>query len=175
MNAATVLNYFLKNKLFNLSKREIFNICNQIGSDVFLGLHRKNLILIENSTIKKYNTKIGLFTVLIKPKFGCSTKEIFNRVKNFSKTKTKISSKLFKIESLKNAQNDLEIPAFNKYPILRKIKFFLCDTGQVKFVRMTGSGSTIVAYYSNKKSAINALKLVRRNFKNYWSILSKTI
>ncbi len=175
MNAATVLNYFLNNKLFNLSKREIINICNQIGSDVFLGLNRKNLILMENSTIKKYNTKLELFTVLIKPKFGCSTKEIFKRVKNFSKTKTKISSKVFKIEALKRAQNDLEIPAFKKYPILRKIKFFLYDTDQVKFVRMTGSGSTIVAYYSNKKSAINALKLVRRYFKNYWSILSKTI
>ena len=40
---------------------------------------------------------------------------------------------------------------------------------------MTGSGSVIVAYFSNKKSAINGLKLIKKKFKNYWSILSKTI
>ena len=70
---------------------------------------------------------------------------------------------------------DLEKPAFKLYPILRKLKFFLSNVDQVKFARMTGSGSTIVAYFLNKKSAINALKLVKKKFKNYWSILSKTI
>ena len=72
-------------------------------------------------------------------------------------------------------QNDLELPAFKRYPILRKLKIFLSKIDHVKFVRMTGSGSTIVAYFSNEKSALNALKLIKRNFKNYWSILSKTI
>jgi len=175
MNAASLLGHFLKNEILNLSKNEIFFICNQIGSDVFLGLDRKNLILIKNNIIKKYKTKTDLFTVLIKPKIGCSTKEIYKRVKNFSKNKIKISSKVFNIKSLEKSQNDLEIPAFKAYPILRKLKIFLTKMDEVKLVRMTGSGSTIVAYFSNKKSAINALKIVKKNFKNYWSILSKTI
>ena len=85
------------------------------------------------------------------------------------------NSKIFKVESLKSEENDLEKPAFSLYPNLSKLKIFLSSVDQVKFVRMTGSGSTIVAYFSNKKSAINALKLARKNFKNYWSILSKTI
>ena len=175
MNAATVLNYFLKKKIINLSKNEIYSICNQIGSDVFLGLDPKNLILINNTTIKKYNRKIGLYAVLIKPQIGCSTKEIYKKVNNFSKNKIKISNSVFNIEELQISQNDLEKPAFKLYPILRKLKFFLSNVDQVKFVRMTGSGSTIVAYFLNKKSAINALKLVKKKFKNYWSILSKTI
>ena len=175
MNAATVLRYFLKKKLFFLSKRDIFNITNKIGSDVFLGLDRKNSILVNNKTIKKFDVKIGLFVILIKPRIGCSTKEIYKRVGNFSKNKIKISSKVFKIEKLKKEKNDLEHPAFKLYPILRKLKIFLSNIDQVKFVRMTGSGSTIVAYFTNRKSAINGLKLVKKNFKNYWSILSKTI
>ena len=175
MNAATVLNYFLKKKIINLSKNEIYSICNQIGSDVFLGLDPKNLILINNTTIKKYNRKIGLYAVLIKPQIGCSTKEIYKKVNNFSKNKIKISNSVFNIEELQISQNDLEKPAFKLYPILRKLKFFLSNVDQVKFARMTGSGSTIVAYFLNKKSAINALKLVKKKFKNYWSILSKTI
>ena len=72
-------------------------------------------------------------------------------------------------------ENDLEIPAFKLYPFLRKLKIFLSNINQVKFVRMTGSGSTIVAYFSNKKSAINGLKIIKKKFKNHWSIVSKTI
>ena len=116
-----------------------------------------------------------LFALLVKPKVGCSTKEIYRRVKYLSKPKIKISSNIFKIESLKNEENDLEVPAFKLYPVLRKLKIFLSNIKQVKFVRMTGSGSIIVAYFSNKKAAIKGLKLIRKKFKNHWSIVSKTI
>ncbi len=175
MNAASILSYFIKNNIISISKNEIIKICNQIGSDVFLGLDRKNSILASNKKIKKFKTKIGLFVVLIKPKIGCSTKEIYRRVKKFSKKRIKISSKIFNVDSLKTEKNDLEEPSFNLYPNLRKLKIFLSNVEHVKFVRMTGSGSAIVAYFSNKKSAINALKLTKKKFKNYWSILSKTI
>ena len=175
MNAAFLLSYFLKRKIIKLPKKEIFNICKQIGSDVFIGLNHRNSIILNKKTIKKYNVKMALFTVLIKPKIGCSTEQIYKRVKQFSTSRLKISSKIFKTQFLKNAQNDLEIPAFKLYPVLGKLKIFLSNIDQVKFARMTGSGSTIVAYFSNKKSAINALKLLKKNFKNYWSILSKTI
>ncbi len=175
MNAANIFSYFLKNKIVNLSKKEVFNICNQIGSDVFIGLNRKNSILINNKTIKRYNKKVDLFAVLVKPNIGCATGKIYSGIKGFSKGKIKISSKVFKINMLKDEQNDLEKPAFKLYPILLKLKIFLSKIDQVKFVRMTGSGSIMIAYFSNRKSAVNALKLVKKNFKNCWSILSKTI
>ncbi len=150
MNAAFLLKYLLKKKIIQLSKKEIFNICNQIGSDVFLGLDRKNSILLNKKKIKKYNVKMALFVLLVKPKIGCSTKKIYRRFKYFSKNRIKISSKIFKIQFLKSAKNDLEVPAFKLYPILGKLKIFLSNINQVKFVRMTGSGSTIVAYFSTK-------------------------
>ena len=174
MDAASLLSYFFKKKLL-ITKKEVLNISNQIGSDVFIGLDRKNSILVNNKTIKRYKAKMRLFTVLIKPNIGCSTKEIYRKVRSYSTRKVKISEHIFKIEKLKKMQNDLELPAFKRYPILKKLKISLSKIDQVKFVRMTGSGSTIVAYFSNKKSAINGLKLIKRNFKNYWSILSKTI
>ena len=175
MNASFLLNYFLKKKIIQLSKKEIFNICNQVGYDVFMGLDHKNSIILNNKTIKKYNTKMALFALLVKPKIGCSTREIYKRVKYFSNNRIKISSRIFKIKFLKLAQNDLEIPAFKLYPVLRKLKIFLSSINQVKFVRMTGSGSTVVAYFSDKNSAINGLKIVKKKFKNHWCIVSKTI
>ena len=93
MNAASVLKFLLKNKLIKLSKNEILNISNRVGSDVFLGLDRKNLILVNNKKIKKFSLKLGLFLILIKPKIGCSTKEIYGHVKKYSKKKIKVSKK----------------------------------------------------------------------------------
>jgi len=43
------------------------------------------------------------------------------------------------------------------------------------YVRMTGSGSTIVGYFMSKKAALNAKKLLKKKYKNYWCNLSKTI
>ena len=40
---------------------------------------------------------------------------------------------------------------------------------------MTGSGSTIIAYFNSKKAALNAEKILKKKYKNYWCILSKTI
>ena len=41
---------------------------------------------------------------------------------------------------------------------------------------MTGSGSSIVAYFHSKKAVdIAAEKNLRRNLSNYWCITSKTI
>ena len=55
------------------------------------------------------------------------------------------------------------------------MKLFLLKLPRVIFVRMTGSGSTIVGYFKSKKAALNAKKLLRKNYKNYWCNLSKTI
>ena len=52
---------------------------------MFFGFRAKNSILLGRTTIKKYNEKLGLFTVLIKPKVGCSTREIYKRVDYYSK------------------------------------------------------------------------------------------
>ena len=43
------------------------------------------------------------------------------------------------------------------------------------FVRMTGSGSTLVAYFASKKVCENAKKNFYKKYKNYWCIASKTI
>ena len=175
MNAASILSYFLREKIINLSKKDVLSICSKIGSDVSLGLEIKNSILKKNNSIRRFNIKLGLHALLVKPNRGCMTKKIYQEVKSFTKKRINLSKNLFSIESLKNEQNDLEKPAFKIYPTLSKIKTYLSKIEQVKFVRMTGSGSTIVAYFTNKKAAINALKLTKKNFKNYWSILSKTI
>ena len=62
----------------------------------------------------------------MKPKFGCATKFIYSKVKRFKKPKLdKPSKKMFDLNYLRKMSNDLESIAFNKYPMLKKIKLFL--------------------------------------------------
>ena len=71
--------------------------------------------------------------------------------------------------------NDLEAIAFIKYPKLKMIKLYLENSLNPVFVRMTGSGSALVAYYQSKKRCERAKKRFDKQYKNYWCIASKTI
>ena len=72
-------------------------------------------------------------------------------------------------------ENDLEKVVFKKYPNLKKVKLYMESLPNICFVRMTGSGSSIVGYFLSKNSTINAAKLFKKKYKNYWCITSKTI
>jgi 4-diphosphocytidyl-2-C-methyl-D-erythritol kinase len=176
MNASSVLRYFVnKNKLL-LNTSQILQIANKIGSDVMLGIEKKNLILQGNRKLFRSNKKIGLYTVIIKPNFGCSTEKIYKNIKSFSKPAlNKNKNKLFSVSNIISLKNDLEKVAFKKYPFLENIKQNMLNLPKVKFVRMTGSGSSLLAYFNSKKASLNAAKLLKRKYKNYWCILSKTI
>ena len=176
MNASSVLRYFVnKNKLL-LNTSQISQIANKIGSDVIFGIEKRNLILQGNRKLFRSNKKIGLYTIIIKPNFGCSTEKIYKNIKSFSKPAlNKNKNKLFSVSNIISLKNDLEKVAFKKYPFLVNIKQNMLNLPKVKFVRMTGSGSSLLAYFNSKKASLNAAKLLKKKYKNYWCILSKTI
>ena len=82
---------------------------------------------------------------------------------------------MFSFENLKKLNNSLEAISLSKFPKLKNIKHFLEKSSNKSFTRMTGSGSTIVGYFMSKKAALNAKKLLKKKYKNYWCNLSKTI
>ena len=176
MNASSLLSYLVKNQKLNLNSKEIEKISSKIGSDVVIGLQKKASILYGNGHVRYLNNKINLYILLVRPNFGCSTKIIYNHVKSFSKPIFKKNKRIVVNNNfLLNLRNDLEKPAFRKYPKLKKIKVFMEKLDKILFVNMTGSGSTIVGYFITKKTALNAIKILNKKYKNYWCILSKTI
>jgi 4-diphosphocytidyl-2-C-methyl-D-erythritol kinase len=176
MNAASLINFFINQKILKIKKNQLIKLTSQIGSDVILGIKPSNTILSQNGNIKKYNKNIKLHTLVVKPSFGCSTKYIYSKVKSFSKPQFNLpKSKMFKLKYLKTMNNDLEKIAFKKYPKLKKIKLFLSNTPNNMFVRMSGSGSSIVAYFDSKRSCGNAYSQFKRKFSSHWCIASKTI
>jgi 4-diphosphocytidyl-2-C-methyl-D-erythritol kinase len=176
MNAATILNFLIKKKIIKINQKKILQITKLIGSDVILGIKPKSAILSSNSKIKKFLKTPNFNILLVRPNFGCSTKKIYSGVKKFSKSQFNNPKKnMMNLNSLLKYENDLEKVAFSKYPKLKILKSFLENLNKPLFVRMTGSGSVMVAYYQKKQDCELAKVRFKRKFKNYWCNTSKTI
>ena len=141
-----------------------------------MGLNFKNSVLNSKNEIIHFSNYKKIYTLVVKPDFGCSTKQIYSKIKKFNKPEfNKPSKKMFDLEFLKKKDNSLEKIALNNYPRLRTIKSFLENISGTAFVRMTGSGSAFVTYFNSKKRCDNAKREFSRRYKNYWCISSKTI
>ena len=176
MNASSVLNFLIKKRIVKISQKQIQNISSLIGSDVILGVNHSSAILKSNNVIKKFSNCPKFYTLLVRPNFGCSTKEIYSKLKKITKSKfTNPKKTMFNTEFLLRQENALESVAFSRYPKLKKIKSFLENLKNPLFVRMTGSGSVIIAYYQSKKDCELAKVQFKRKYKNYWCNTSKTI
>ena len=176
MNAACILKYLIKKKIVNISAKKANEIAYEVGADVVLGLEKKNSILLKNGKTVRLNNKLNFYVLIAMPKFGCSTKNIFSRVMKFSKpVYFKGNKAFFKINNLVQSKNDLENIVFKKYSKIKSLKHFLSSLPNAAFARMTGSGSAVVAYFKSKKTANNAAKIFKSNYKSYWYIVSKTI
>ena len=176
MNAASILSYFMKKRILNISNKKAKDLPYKVGSDVVLGLEKKNSILFKNKKIGRLNKKIDFHVLIVMANEGCSTKYIFSKVKKYSKPLYfNINKRFFETNYLVQSNNDLENVVFKKYSKIKNLKYFLSSLPNIVFTRMTGSGSAIVAYFKSKKAANNAARIFRRKYKNYWYIVSKTI
>ena len=173
MNAATILSFFKKKKI--LTNKQTIKFAKKIGSDVILGLSTSPKIYLANGQIKEVKKKIKYSLLLIKPNFGCSTQKIFSDNKVFSKRKYSNTKNQISRKSIIYDKNDLETSAFRLYPKLKKLKNELINWKTAEFVRMTGSGSTLVMYFNSHLTAKNALKISKRKLNNCWCNLSKVI
>ena len=143
---------------------------------MILGLNSSYLILNSKKVVRQFKGCKNFFTLIIKPNFGCSTKEIYSKVRKFERSKfNKPNKRMFDYKFLTKMHNSLEPIALSKYPKLKKIKSFLESLSKPLFVRMTGSGSAIVAYFLTKKDCNKSMIEFRKEYKKYWCISSKTI
>ena len=176
MNASALIRFFIYKKILNLSKKNIIKLSKKVGQDVQFGLDNKIKILHSNGNLETTTKKIGLFVIIVKPNFGCSTQLIYKGIKKYSQKKLKMKTKEYlSFVNILKLENDLEKVVFKNYPKLKIIKLFMQSLPNIRFARLTGSGSAMLGYFSSKNEAINAAKLFKKKYKNYWCITSKTI
>ena len=176
MNAANILKYFIYKKIIYISNKDIRNICMSIGSDVFLGFKSSNLVLTSKNKVTNFFNVKKKHILIVKPVFGCSTKSVYSKVQLYNKPKLDNPKKnMFNFQYLKRLDNSLEPIVLSKYSNLRSAKNYLESLSKTFFVRMTGSGSALVAYFKSKKACDIAMRQFKKVYKNYWCIVSKTI
>ena len=169
----------MKKKLIKISSQEMNEVCHLIGSDVILGLDSTNSILTSKNEIKRFTNFKKIYTLIVKPNFGCSTKDIYSKVRIHKNLKNndlyKKTSKLKIIENLKYEENSLEKIVISRFPIIQKILFELMITKNCEFSRLTGSGSACFGVFLTKKSADLGLKKIKKKFPKFWCVVGKTI
>ena len=174
-NAAFVLKFLLKGRI---TKNILDKFEKLIGSDLRLFFYKQGFL--ENlKTIKILKKKQKLIFLLIRPNINCSTREIYSKVKRYSK-KTKYS--FHKINTKKNfisyistKKNELQSIVEKKYP---KIKTLLTDISIEKgcyFSRMSGSGSVCYGLFNSESNAKKAFAKIKTRYPKFWLSIAKTV
>ena len=85
--------------------------------------------------MKEIKKKIKYTVLLVKPFYGCSTKEIYSTVRSYSSKKLeKNNVNYFRILTILDLKNDLEKIVFKEYPKLWAIKKYMLTLPNVLFV-----------------------------------------
>ena len=174
-NAAFILRHLLKEKI---NKNIFYKIEKLIGSDFQLFFYKQGFL--ENfKTIKVLKKKQKLIFLLSRPNINCSTREIYSKVKKYSKKNKfyffKINTKKKFMNQILNNRNDLQPIVEKKYPIIKKL---LNDINKEKgcyLSRLSGSGSVCYGIFVNEGAAKEALNKIKRKYPRFWFSIAKTV
>lgn len=158
------------NKLYklNMTKKEIEELGASLGADVVPCLYNKAIKangIGEKTT--EINTDFLYYILVIKPKFSCSTKEMFKKLDNDNKKRevnTQSTENIIKALETSNI-NLLANNLYNTFEEavpeeIHKIKKELIENGAIGEL-MSGSGSSVFGIFKNRdeiKKAYNNLK-----------------
>lgn len=186
-NAATAL--LGLNELFDfaLGNEVLQQIAAKLGSDVPFFLQTNPAIATGRGEIieplNPFPALAGRSLVLIHPGFGISTPWAYQSLARFPKALNGRSGR--GRELIANLQlasdstrawagflyNSLEAPAFAKYPVLALYVNYLRELGAMGAL-MSGSGSTVFAYFEDRLVAEGALETFRSKFgSEFWSVI----
>ena len=177
-NAAAALRYFLKHSKLKLTEEEQINFCLKIGADVPFCL-KNTPAHVEGigEKITPIKVKKQYNVLIIKPKQGLSTKDVFNACDKYELKHGNVQDVIKALETgddsllAKSMFNSLEDVSMDLCPEVKQIKEMLKKDG-FKCVLMTGSGSCVYALTSNSTLALS--KYIKYEHKGYEVYLTKT-
>ena len=169
------------NKLWklNLKFSEMVNIALKVGSDVpYFLLGDLGILSGIGENVNYINSNLTLYYLLIMPKYSCSTKEVYEANKICGDDLDNIDKMIIAFHEddisgvISNMFNDLTDAAISINDLEPKIKDIIEDVNglindnhiDAKTI-MSGSGSTVVAAFKNKKDLdLIASKLDNKNY-----------
>jgi 4-diphosphocytidyl-2-C-methyl-D-erythritol kinase len=175
-NAAFILKFLLKKK--KIDKNILNKFEKLIGSDLRLFFYKQGFL--ENlKTIKVIKKKQKLFFLLSRPNINCSTREIFSKVKKYTKKKKinyyNINKKKKFIKHISAQKNELQLIVEKKYPIIKKLLTDISEEKGCFFSRMTGSGSVCYGLFNSERDAKKAFSKIKAKYPKFWFSIAKTV
>ncbi len=170
--AATILGI---NELFSLGLtiEEMSKLGSWVGSDVpFCVMRRTALVRGKGEEVIPIEASIDPWFVLIIPDFSIYTKDAykaFDEIKIMDKRLPKVDEMLKVISCgdckglCKELYNVMEIPVFQRFPVLKEIKERLIAKGALGAL-MSGSGSTIFGIAESEKAAKDIADKAKASF-----------
>lgn len=154
----------------NASDNEIEHICEKLGGDVpFFVECKPSRCRGIGEEITPIEVKNDYYALIVKPKQGCSTKEVYKvademKLDVFDIDKVIQCLKDGDDEGLANSiGNSLEKPALTFVPEIKEVEDKLKAFG-LKIVMMSGSGSSVFALSTDKKLISKAFKEIEGDY-----------
>ena len=167
-NAAAVFRILEKMNIYKINDIKDTKI---LGSDIPLFLNQKDCLI--QGTGEKITNKVypKYYFLLVKPNSYCSTKEMYNLIKN-NDFDYDIDNDYEEINEF-DIGNDFEkiITRINKE--ITQILNFFKDLDNIIFSRMTGTGSCCYAAFDKKSYAENAQKIFVKKYPLLWTLITE--
>lgn len=169
-NAASFMNALNEIFALNLSKENLQNLSLKFGSDIaFFFENSAAIVKGRGEKITTFPNFAPISALLVNPKIHLSTKEIFANF-NANYSAEIATEKLLAQDVLtlaENLPNDLEKPAIASAGAILKIIENMKNHG-AKIAKMSGSGSSCFAIFSDEKDLENTEVFFHKNFPNYF-------
>ncbi len=158
-DVATIVKYLLRRYHIEEDLNQLIHLLKDQSADIPYCLTNK-IAFVEGigEKVSEIFVAIPDECILVNPHISISTKEVFEKVKNYSKPLTKDSlMKQIATKGYSIFNNDLEEAAFLFYPQLQEIKNNLSKIGHTV---MSGSGSTMMVFGDDLASMYEQIKKI---------------
>ena len=169
-NAAATLNGINKMLKLGATEDELVEIAKTIGADVpFFIKNRPMRCKGVGEKMEPIEIKNNYYCLIVKPKEGCSTKEVFALSDSQERKHVNIDNIVKALAEgdddllAEELDNSLEEAAVKLVPEIAIIKQDLKELG-LKIVGMTGSGSTVFALSTDKKQLKKAAMVMEPHY-----------
>lgn len=172
-DAAAVLSYLPKFWGIEVAKEKLKSIAINIGSDVPYFLERGSAYATgRGEKLEYFKLDIPYWVLLVYPNVGVSTVWAYNNLKMKSnKNDRNLKDLLLDYIHSPNKLdeyiiNDFETLVFEKFPKIKKLKLSLYESG-ANFVQMSGSGSSVYAFFKDEHTAKSSELLFGKEYKAF--------
>jgi len=163
------------NELYGLNRTDLETVAATLGSDVPVCVASKSAWMQGRGEILTPAAVLPLAMVLVNPRVGVSTAEVFRTLKSRSGIGMGLTIKGDLLSFLKSTTNDLEAPARSIQPVIGEVLDALAAASNVQLARMSGSGATCFGIFKDSASAEIAAKVLSEAYPAWWVRAAKVL